>query len=207
MNKYRSFDQQSTALDIETFLASGESILWKAKPQKNAYIANKVFQMLPFALVWLACDSVFLIAFASGDVPTEALLFLVPFFAVHLMPVWIWLSHVITASKHWEGTEYMVTDRRILIKNGFLTQNIVTISYQEIKTVQLRMGIIDRMFHVGDIYIATSSASKPVILDIADPTAVANRLQKIALDMQSDLAYPNALRPESNPGYPTQYNG
>jgi len=193
-------------------LVPGEQILWQAKPKRNAFIINKALGMLPIALIWLLFDGFILgQMFAGGG----GSLILVPFMLVHLMPVWIWLGNVITASRRWKNTVYYVTDRRILIQTGFVDRNLQTVYYKDIRHVDLRVGLIDRMLGVGDVYFdlgeyhsggKTRSLNK-AFLDIEDPKAVYNRIQKIILDIQTDIHYPNALRPEENPGYQTKYNG
>ena len=44
-------------------------------------------------------------------------------------------------------------------------------------------------------------------LDIENPQEIYSRLQKIVLDIQTDIEFPNALRPDENPGYNTKYKG
>ena len=44
-------------------------------------------------------------------------------------------------------------------------------------------------------------------INIEKPHEIYPRLQKIVLDIQTDIEYPNALRPDENPGYNTKYKG
>ena len=37
-------------------LSANESILWRGKPKKSAFIATKSLTMLPIAVVWLMFD-------------------------------------------------------------------------------------------------------------------------------------------------------
>jgi len=67
-------------------LAAGESILWRGKPKKSAFIASKSLTLLPIAVIWLILDLNVLIPSLQAG---EMLFFLIPFFALHLMPVWI----------------------------------------------------------------------------------------------------------------------
>ena len=138
------------------------------------------------------------------------------FFAFHLLPVWIWLGNIITASKKWKNTKYYVTDKRIIIQTGIIGASYDTIYYKDIKNVSLKIGVIDKLLKVGDIYIdtgnttLTNSGTKKLymtILDIEKPYDVYTRLQKIVLDIQSDMEFPNAYRPSENPGYKTKYKG
>lgn len=197
-------------------LVEGEQLLWSAKPKKSAFIINKVLAMMPIALLWLGFDSIFIIAMISSGQIKEMLFFIIPFFAIHLMPVWIWLANVLTASKKWKNTKYYVTDKRIIIQSGFIGTDYQTVYYKDIKNVNLKIGLIDKLLGVGDIYFDLgvyvgsnnkSATLKNAFLDIEKPYEIYPKLQKIVLDIQTDVEYPNALRPNQNPGYNTQYRG
>ena len=198
---------------IDNVLMAGEQVIWSGKPKRNAFIINKSMVMMPFALLWLLIDGGFIVGMvASGEIG-EMLFFIIPFFAIHLMPVWIWLSNVLTANKKWKNTEYAITDKRIIIKGGFVGYDIKSIYYTEINTVDLRVGVIDKMLGVGDIHIIENgiitgkNASMPSILDIENPIEVFKTVQKTVIDIQTDIHYPNGLRPDENPGYNTRYMG
>ncbi|MBQ8131781.1 MAG: PH domain-containing protein [Bacilli bacterium] len=189
-------------------LVEGEEVLYQVKPKKNAFVINQVLPMTPFALLWLAFDSAFIIGILAGGVFAEQpmiLLFIVPFFALHLMPVWMWLGSMLTANKKWENTEYYVTDKRIIIKNGLFASNFQTIYYKEITGVDLKRGLIDQMLHVGDVYLNLNDGGNMAFFDIENAEEIYVKLQKVVLDIQTDVEYPNALRPETNPGYNTKY--
>ena len=61
MGKYNEkyFGGEHEAYDAEQLLTEGESILWRAKPKRSAFILGKVFRMLPVALLWLLFDGGF----------------------------------------------------------------------------------------------------------------------------------------------------
>lgn len=197
----------------ENPLVAGETLIWSKKPKKSAYIINKIITMMPFALLWLAFDSFFIFSMVKTGEITEMLFFIIPFFALHLMPVWIWLGNAISANRKWKNTKYYVTDKRIIIQNGFIGENYQTIYYKDIQNIDLRVGIIDKMLNVGDIYFDLSyhsSNNKSVttaFLDIENAVEIYGKLQKVVMDIQTDIEYPNALRPNENPGYNTKYNG
>lgn len=194
-------------------LIPGEQVLWSGKPKKNAFIINKIVGLMPIALIWLALDG--FIIYNAMSAMSRNMMFMIPFFALHLMPVWLWLSNVLTANRRWKNTMYYVTDRRILIQSGFIGQELQTVYYKEIRNVNLKFGLIDRLLHVGDIhfdlgqyqYQGKTRVNSRVFLDIAEPQALYTRIQKIILDMQADMEFPNAYRPEANPGYNTRYEG
>lgn len=192
-------------------LSAGETVLWQGKPKKGAFIATKSLTMMPFALIWLAFDSTFIIAGIQGG---EMLGFLIPFMLLHLMPVWIWLANVITAGRRWKNTTYYVTNRRIILQGGFLAVNETSLFYKDLRNAQLRIGLLDKLFHTGDIVLDDGTqvyrkgryyAQTKLMEDLGDPQEVYHRIQKIILDIQTDIEYPNAYRPQENPGYQTEY--
>lgn len=198
-----AYSQRSPAL------AAGEAILWRGKPKRGAFIAGKALTLMPFAVIWLILDlSVIGTAFSSG----EMLFFLIPFFALHLMPVWLWLGSALTAGKRWRNTMYYVTNRRIVIQSGFLAVNEKSVFYKDIRNAQMQIGLIDKMCGTGSILLddgyyhrnrRQSSGSK--LEHLEDPQAAYERIQRTILDIQTDMEYPNAYRPEFNPGYNTDY--
>ncbi|MDE7100254.1 MAG: PH domain-containing protein, partial [Anaeroplasmataceae bacterium] len=97
------------------------------------------------------------------------------------------------------------TDQRIIVKKGSIAMNIESIYYSELIGVNLHIGIIERIFKVGDIYISTTNQSV-VLEDIEDAIFVSNQLQKIAHDIKTDILFPNDYRPSSNHGYQTKYD-
>jgi len=213
MSKYENFMNYET--DLSNPLVEGETLIWSAKPKKSAFIINKVLCMMPIALIWLLLDSSILIPMLSSGEVRQMLFFIIPFFALHLFPVWIWLGNVITSNKRWKNTKYYVTDKRIILQTGFVDMNYQTIYYKDIKNVNLRVGLIDKLLGVGDIYFDLGTYTynngtrtiNHAFLDIENPHEIYPRLQKIVLDIQTDIEYPNALRPGENPGYTTKYKG
>ena len=190
-------------------LTAGETILWRGKPKRSAFIASKSLTLLPIAVIWLILDLGFIgNAFQSGDM----LYFMIPFFALHLMPVWIWLGSTVTAGRRWKNTNYYVTNRRIIIQSGFFAINETSLFYKDLRNAQLRIGLLDHLFHTGDIVFDSGTIlynnkqqKGPVLEDLENPQEVYNRIQKTILDIQTDIEYPNAYRPAENPGYFTNY--
>ncbi len=106
------------------------------------------------------------------------------------MPVWIWLSNVITAHKRWKNTHYVVTNKRIVIQSGFIGIDYQSIYYKDIHSVYLDVGVIDKCLSVGDIYFELigqiSHKGQPAFLDIADAFNVYQKIQQIVLE-QNDI--------------------
>lgn len=183
-----------------------EYILWQGQPEKKPFIAKRTFVMMPIAIVWLIFDSSAIAAvIAEGG---SFLFILLPFMALHLTPVWIWLANIISARRIWKNTTYYITNHRIIIQNGFFAINETSIFYKDLRDVKLKIGIFNKFSHTGDILLnatggdSNSSDSFEFLKDAQD---IYERLQKIIFNIQTDIEYPNALRPKDNPGYNTNY--
>lgn len=190
-------------------LTNGEHILWNGKPRKAPFILAHCLTMMPIAIVWICFDFAAISSiFSSGNIQW----FLLGFFALHLMPVWIWLGSMITAPKRWRNTSYYVTNRRIIIRGGFWAVNEKSLFFKDIRSVQNKVGIFDKLFGTGTIAfnseMMTSNNNKvtpPAFQYLENAALVYERVQRTVLDIQTDMEYPNALRPQENPDYGTDY--
>lgn len=196
------FEQSNTENTLESVLGADEKILFRSKPNKRSYILAAVLKMLPIAVVWLCFDSAFLaligVGIRGGEVPVKLLGFIVPFFVIHLTPVWIWLSKIVKSAVEIKNIEYAFTDKRIIVRSGVIGIDFKFFYYDKIESVVAKVGLVDKICKVGDIYI-TAAGTAGVIFDQQDPYGLATKLQKIANDARADLYYPNALRPTDDP--------
>ncbi len=216
MSKYDSYEPYDT--DLPNPLVAGETLIWSGKPKRLAFVLNRSLTMLPIALIWILFDGFFMVNFFGSGIGSMAVV-IIPFFLFHLMPVWIWLYHVLSAGRSWKNTKYYVTDRRLIIQSGFVNADITSIYYKDIRNVNLKIGLVDKMLGVGDITFDLGDVIYPsrrrgrgnvaalsrAFLDLEDPHSVYPLVQKAVLDMQTDMEYPNAYRPDHNPGYNTRY--
>lgn len=211
MSKYEKVNNTVLHTNLDNIIIKGEQIIWRGKPKKSAFIINKVLTMLPIAIIWLMLDLGFIASAFSATNFKEIVGFIIPFFILHLMPVWIWLSNVLTANKKWKNTEYAVTDKRIIIMSGFIGMDYQSIYYKDIKNVDLKISVIDKLLKVGDIYFDTkqkaSNTNISAFLDVENVYEIYPKIQKVVLDIQTDIEYPNNLRPKENDGYNTKYTG
>lgn len=193
---------------IEDILNDGEKVLWRAKPNSRSYILSAVVKMLPLALLWMAADSFFIVIIATqmkaGTLPLAMLAFIIPFFLLHLTPVWIWLRNIIRSVAEIKNIEYAITDRRIILRSGVIGIDFKFVNFTEIDSINVRVGCVEKLFKVGDIYI-NSSVNSAVLQDIDTPYDIGRKLQKVVSDIKADIHYPNSLRPQNNDGYHTEY--
>ena len=191
-------------LSIDEIIGSGETVLLKQKPKKNAFIFNSIVKFLPIGIFWFIFDALFIVGIVFAGVPSVIWAFLVPFFAIHMFPVWICIVNIVKVGKVWKNLEYAFTDKRIIIRSGLIGINVTSIYYADIQGVNMRIGVFDRLFKVGDIYISSDGQSQ-VLYDLENPYFILERVQKLVLDLKTDVYFPNYLRPGTNSGYNTKY--
>ncbi len=189
---------------IDSLLAPGEEVLWRGKPNRKAFIGNAIIRFLPFALLWLCFDIGFVVMMFFTGAPWFVYLIMAIFLLFHLIPVWAWIMQAVSASKRQKEEEYAFTPTRILIRKGFIGSNTVSVPYISLTSLNLRVGLIEKMFHVGDIYIVEGN-NKYVLEDLEHADFILSRLEEIAHAVKTDIIFPNAYRPNENPGYQTGY--
>lgn len=205
--------------NLKNILFDGEEVLWQGTPKKSCYIVRNFSSLLPIAFFFLIFDGFFISIFLSTGIPKELYGFLIGFFAIHLLPVWKCISKIITSSIEYKNIVYVITNRRVITRTGIVGLDFESIDYADMSNVRVDVSILERLFKVGTIFISTEknmsfamnrNAMTNVNLfqfcAIEKPYEVYKILNKIYVDMKSDIQYPNAMRPETNPGYHSKYN-
>ena len=199
--------------DLKAIIEKDEQIMYEGRPNKACFIFECIFNpMLPFALVWAIFDFTIL-SVAIDEIPDNLVFMLLSFFAFHLLPVWIYLGGVVLSIRKYKNTAYIVTDRAIYISDGAFSKSLTRKSFAELSNIHMHRGIFDQWFKVGDV-IATSGqltekgrTAAAKICNISEYLEVYNLVKKLQTDIYTDVMYPNALRPDENPGYKTKYKG
>ncbi len=182
-----------------------ETIQWEGKPDRRVSVFEAIFNpLLPFALIWLLFDGTFIVMSRDAMMSGEGRMLYLPFFALHLMPVWIYLFGVITAGLKAKNTRYVVTDRAIYIQKGIFTVTTERSPLNEVNHTGIHIGIIDRMFGTGDV-VTECVHDTHRIENIRDFDDVCDIISRTSQDQYTDAMYPNDMRPDENHGYNTKY--
>lgn len=195
---------------IEDILEEGETILQRLKPDRRDYILEAIFKGLPFALIWAAFDVFFIVMMVTTGAFAQMGGFMIPvligFFALHLLPVWLYIAAIVKRVGGYKNIEYVLTDKRVIIRSGLIGIDFRYFYYSAISSLTVKVGLWDRMFKVGDLYLVAPNQSA-VLEDIKNPYFYGTKIEKIVHDIKADISYPNDLRPKENHGYGTKYKG
>lgn len=205
--------------DLEAMVGMNESVLWRGKPDKKCFILESIFNpMLPFALIWAIIDGVVFLGMTLSNIGDSGLfMFILPFFALHLMPVWIYIGGVLMSFRKYKNTQYIITDKGIYVSGGIFAYKYEMKPFTDLSHINIHRGIFDQWLKVGDVVTVCShtgynsgsngshSSHGLQICDIADYQKVFAMIKELQTDIYADTQYPNDLRPRENHGYQTQY--
>ena len=211
-------------IDLKDLVKANEKVVWEGRPHKAVTVLEAIFNpMLVVAIIWGGIDisivgtTVFALKDASG-VPGQMGNFVLLFLLIHMMPVWLYLGGVVTVFLRWRNVHFLVTTHGLYVSGGLFTFNYEMKPWTDIGHINIHQGVFDRMFSVGDIVFVCAHNSYQTssnhngghhhmkIYNIPDFQQVFKMVSNLQTDVYSDTMYPNAMRPDNNPGYNTQYN-
>ena len=200
---------------IKDMFDPGENLLWEGKPDRTAYVVGPVFLFIIAGIMMIIALSLMGIIIATGA-EGEALMVCIFIMVLNLIPALIMgAAFPIYRSLNWKSTHYAITDKRIYIQKGVVGRDITIKDFTDINDPEVSIDFIDKIRNCGSVHLSrryyiTRSGRKqytlaPALLHIPDPYVVFDLVKRMALDIKSDIFYPNAIRPKDNNGYKTDH--
>lgn len=199
--------------EFRDILDSNERIIWSDKPNLVVHLASG-FPFLILGILWGIMD-IFLIGGFMFDGIGGMFNFLTIFMLLHMMPLWLGIGNMIRLILVYRNTFFCYTNKRVIIRSGFMGVDYKTKDFYEIGNIEVNVSPIENMMGVGTIRIdeeivrTSNNKSRRVgnrLYGIQRPYEVFKALKEIAMDIKTDINYPNDYRPEKNPGYNTRYD-
>lgn len=194
---------------VEDILSDDEKVLLELKPNRKVFILESFFKGLPIALIWGAFDGLVIYMMIHEKIYEYVgpfIIGIILFFFIHLIPVWLYVGGIIKRLASYKNLNYYLTNKRIIIRSGLIGIDYKFFYYPDINSTDVKVGIFDRMFKVGDLRLISTTQSA-MLEDIENPYVLSTKIQKIINDIKTDISYPNDLRPKENHGYNTDYKG
>lgn len=195
-------------------LDSNEQLLWSGKPKFLRYLLDGVYIIPAFVLVLM------LIMFLPGlisIISTNLISILISLAIILpglLIPIIILLIHSI----EYRNVRYYITDRRVIFERGLWGKSMKFVNHKDIKDISTTITILDKILdgNTGNIdiftgqnnYSSNSGGYYPkfdTFIGINNPNEVLSLLKTSGFDSSTDVMFPNAYRPTTNPGYSTKY--
>jgi len=187
-----------------------EEILWTGEPKFIPYIFSGLgagLFTLAFGIVWMLTTINFKNDDGSSANPFFWLFGLLPL----LQGLYVFLNRLLSFS----NTAYGYSNKRVMMRTGFIGTDFKTIDYDKISDIEVTVNIIERIYNVGSIRFfsgrtQTDEGNTTKLYDvwsaIENPYEVFKMVKQTSVDIKTDFNYPNALRPDINPGYKTKYD-
>lgn len=127
-------------------LVSGERVLTHERPHPKMLVLPALVFLVTVGLgSYLAA----LITHESWHGVGQLVLFLVALLVI----LWFTVAPLL----RWRCTHFVVTNRRVLVREGVLTRTGFEIPLSRITSVQFRQGVVERMFGCGTLSVESAS--------------------------------------------------
>ena len=181
-------ENYNKALKVEDLLDRDEKILWKGTPKRASYIMQNSSGLMPFALLWLLIDGgIIATIFATGGL-AEMGFIIIPFFALHLMPVWIWIGSIIKSVNKSKQIKYYITNNRIIEVRGKVPYIKSELKIKDIRSSNIKKSFWDKMFKVSDIYVSGEEGSI-ILYDIPNGEFICNKLSGLVTSTEEQSEF------------------
>jgi hypothetical protein len=187
-----------------------ETIYWTGRPSFIPYILSGIgagIFTMAFGIIWIS------ISFESQ---TKEGMTNNYFWMFGLIPILQGFYVVLKRLFTYSNTSYAFSNKRVMMRTGFIGTDFRIIDYDKISDIEVNVNFIERIFNVGTIKffsgrIQTDEGNTTKLYDcwnsVSNPYEVFKAVKQTSVDIKTDYNYPNALRPEANPGYKTKYKG
>lgn len=195
--------------EFESIKDNNEEIIWTGKPKFIPYIVSGLGSglfALAFGIVWVLVNLSIKADNDNGGFQYFWLFGLIPL----IQGLYAFLNRLFS----FQNTAYGYSNKRVMMRTGFIGTDFKTIDYDKISDIEVTVNVIERMYNVGSIRFfsgrtLTDENNTTKLYDswsaIESPYEIFKRVKQTSVDIKTDFNYPNALRPETNPGYNTKY--
>lgn len=76
-------------------------------------------------------------------------------------------------------SEFAVTNKRVIIKTGFISRRTIELNLSKIESVQVEQGILGRILGYGTIVLIGTGGTKEPFNSISDPLTFRKKFQEL----------------------------
>lgn len=169
-------NQQNTSeqlTKISNIIENNETVLLRRRPNRKSYlsaaIVAAVFGLLSISIINAL---IFYYTFQYGLLESE-LIGLIIVCGLDIVAIALCLKYSIFAIFGVQNVQYIFTDKRIILVSGINQLKFEFVNYADIEHVKLKVGLIDKIYKVGDIYVHTKNHLH-FLFDIDDEDEIYN---------------------------------
>jgi len=148
---------------FSSVLQKEESIVEVFKPNRKRFVNLTIFRNAIASLVTLIFPAIFVLVFAlseNSNKENTKMYYLIPGL-IALLIVLGFVVSVIVRAVVYNKTYYCCTNKRIIIRRGFIKVNYQTLDYNLIKELNLQIDVFDKMMkpNTGTIIFVSKTSS------------------------------------------------
>ncbi len=152
-------------------LSDDESIDWECRPHWRGLIVPVLLLLvLAFAGTW---------AFVSWGAWFSGPLGSVGRWVILGVGVLIFIVMVLRPFLHWFSSQYVITNRRIIVRSGMLAKSGRVMPLGKINKVFFNVSILGRLLNYGRLDVESASDDNLIIRDVPDVEIVQQRLSRL----------------------------
>ena len=155
---------------IDTTLMRDEKIVYRCKPHWIIFSQAVVWIIVSFIILTIGPRYSFLQFHLFNEWQVSSIISL----ALFIFAIYFGISAYIT----FISSEYAVTNRRVLMKVGFIRRTTVEILLPRIESIKVSQGIMGRLLNYGSIIVSGTGGSKDPFLNLPDPLTFRNHVQE-----------------------------
>jgi len=89
-----------------------------------------------------------------------------------LLPAYgLGLIFLVTAYVKYRTTELAITNKRVIVKTGFIRRSTIEININKVESLQVDQGVLGRMFNFGTLIISGAGTPQAPVAGISGPMA------------------------------------
>jgi uncharacterized membrane protein YdbT with pleckstrin-like domain len=159
---------------VDSVLAEGERIVYRAHISRWKFFLSYLLGIL-FVLAGLAAYV------RRSDMGTDS-----PILAAILLVVGI-LLFLTAVVRRWT-TELVLTNRRLIMKQGLVARNTVEMNLGKVESLHVNQSLMGRLFDYGDVTVVGTGSSLEPLRGISSPLALRKNLGTVAEGVAPNVA-------------------
>lgn len=178
IKKQAKLDEQQPTHNIKHLLDDDEKVILTRTPHRKSYLGAAIASVVCGILSLAAVNAIVLYFMLCDGVSKLDIALLVLIGIIDIVAIVLCFKYSIFSLFGVDNIEYVFTNKRIIMSRGITTVHFDILNYQEIESMRLKIGPIDKMFSVGDIYIHTKKRLV-ILFDIHDSKHIMDKLNKL----------------------------
>jgi membrane protein YdbS with pleckstrin-like domain len=160
----------------------GEKVLFETRPRFIVHLTSTLLKLLIIILLALFFQTILsAVAVLQNYLVSYVRLPLVEavsyFLLILLLLLFLW---TIMDLFSWRSTNYILTNRRVMIKKGLIRKKTVYIHFNKIQDISISQSLFERIFQAGDIKIFGGHEHTQMLLgNIPNPVEVDDMINRL----------------------------